>query len=728
MLIVSISLMNLVTALMVDNAMSQSVQDKEAEQAWEAASKKKAIPKLKEMFLDLDEDGSGCLELEELQNAPEDLKDQLRQIAKMEDCEELFHSLDYDGSGSIDVEEFCDGVLKASQENKPLELLRLARQCTAIHQSTKEALQLIQESWPEGSQGDKADFPAAPRPDAAAAVLDEGGRPRAAEASLGARVTSMELRIAGMESTLQNIADVLAAAAAAVRRPDRPAARAERRPDAPAPRGSAAAQLERAARAAAEAETAAKVAAEKQRRECIFASLRQQVLCCSQFSIGCPNGSRGEGPPFDCDLHAADPTRLWSPAKKEWCCLHVGRACAGDAAVAAPAEASCDLAGGASPSEWPAGRREHCCRTAGVGCARGAAAAATELDFDCEAGHSKWATGWSAEKKAFCCEREQKGCEGPMRTSTTTTASTPALPSNALGMGSTFATGAAAGRRGVIGAAAANAATKPSTTALPAAAAMNGTSSAAATKRRRPAIGVAAASTATDAASAAAPATSATSATTLRATTASRTTTTAATATTSTGEAPRPRTVARTTAAAPRGPAPAPVPPAAPGGRRLSFADVEFSNLGGQGPDGAGASSGRRGIRYRSVTQVGGRGVDLVLDAIGGYAPAAWDVGANGRRGSLGMVTFSCGTRADLGLGLFEAGTNRSAVVPNFYLSLVHVRHSGLARRGEVSVKGPSNWYLSASTRAGLRPRCSLRFAPSDAAEAKLHWRALVQK
>ncbi|CAK0806789.1 unnamed protein product, partial [Prorocentrum cordatum] len=400
MLIVSISLMNLVTALMVDNAMSQSVQDKEAEQAWEAASKKKAIPKLKEMFLDLDEDGSGCLELEELQNAPEDLKDQLRQIAKMEDCEELFHSLDYDGSGSIDVEEFCDGVLKASQENKPLELLRLARQCTAIHQSTKEALQLIQESWPEGSQGDKADFPAAPRPDAAAAVLDEGGRPRAAEASLGARVTSMELRIAGMESTLQNIADVLAAAAAAVRRPDRPAARAERRPDAPAPRGSAAAQLERAARAAAEAETAAKVAAEKQRRECIFASLRQQVLCCSQFSIGCPNGSRGEGPPFDCDLHAADPTRLWSPAKKEWCCLHVGRACAGDAAVAAPAEASCDLAGGASPSEWPAGRREHCCRTAGVGCARGAAAAATELDFDCEAGHSKWATGWSAEKKA----------------------------------------------------------------------------------------------------------------------------------------------------------------------------------------------------------------------------------------------------------------------------------------------------------------------------------------
>merc|ERR1719291_1390592 len=97
------------------------------------------------MFYELDEDGSGCLELEELQNAPDDLKEQLQQVAKMEDCEELFHTLDYDGSGSIDVDEFCDGVLKASQENKPLELLRLARQCTAIHQSTKATLQMLQE-------------------------------------------------------------------------------------------------------------------------------------------------------------------------------------------------------------------------------------------------------------------------------------------------------------------------------------------------------------------------------------------------------------------------------------------------------------------------------------------------------------------------------------------------------------------------------------------------------
>ncbi|CAK0860225.1 unnamed protein product [Prorocentrum cordatum] len=138
--------MNLVTALMVDNALSQSARDKEAESAWEAASRKKALPKLKAMFIpELDEDGSGNLELEEILNAPEELREQLQQIAKMEDCEELFHTLDFDNSGSIDVEEFCDGVLKASQDNKPMELLRLARQCNGIHDNAKAILQLLKE-------------------------------------------------------------------------------------------------------------------------------------------------------------------------------------------------------------------------------------------------------------------------------------------------------------------------------------------------------------------------------------------------------------------------------------------------------------------------------------------------------------------------------------------------------------------------------------------------------
>eukprot|EP00913_Durusdinium_trenchii_P005325 g4970.t1 len=40
--------------------------------------------------------------------------------------------LDYDGGGSLDTSEFCEGVLKASTSEKPLELTRLVKQCSDI--------------------------------------------------------------------------------------------------------------------------------------------------------------------------------------------------------------------------------------------------------------------------------------------------------------------------------------------------------------------------------------------------------------------------------------------------------------------------------------------------------------------------------------------------------------------------------------------------------------------
>merc|ERR1719221_964737 len=48
---------------------------------------------------------------------------------------------------------------------------------------------------------------------------------------------------------------------------------------------------------------------------------------------------------------------------------------------------------------WSAEKRTWCCKHKNRGC-----------DFDCTAGFSKWATGWSADKKVWCCEHEQRGC------------------------------------------------------------------------------------------------------------------------------------------------------------------------------------------------------------------------------------------------------------------------------------------------------------------------------
>ncbi|CAJ1336439.1 unnamed protein product, partial [Effrenium voratum] len=150
MLILSIALMNLVTAVMVNSSLDQASQDKEAFKAWEAAAKAKQMESLKKMFLELDEDGSGELSVEELLDAPEEAQDQLKEIAGSGDLMELFNLLDYDGGGTVGVEEFCEGVLKASSSAPgTIELGSLVKQCAEIMKNSREAVTLLSEKGQE---------------------------------------------------------------------------------------------------------------------------------------------------------------------------------------------------------------------------------------------------------------------------------------------------------------------------------------------------------------------------------------------------------------------------------------------------------------------------------------------------------------------------------------------------------------------------------------------------
>eukprot|EP00434_Breviolum_minutum_P035935 symbB.v1.2.031823.t1/scaffold3737.1/size52626/3 len=121
-LIMAVSLMNLVTAVMVNSALDQASEDKDVKRAYEAVQKRKQLEQLKVMFLELDSDGSGELTLEELKESPEEVREQLKEVAGTEDIEGLFQMLDYDGGG----------ILRASTSEKPLELTRLVKQCSDI--------------------------------------------------------------------------------------------------------------------------------------------------------------------------------------------------------------------------------------------------------------------------------------------------------------------------------------------------------------------------------------------------------------------------------------------------------------------------------------------------------------------------------------------------------------------------------------------------------------------
>ncbi|CAE7825437.1 unnamed protein product [Symbiodinium microadriaticum] len=132
LLVLSIALMNLVTAVMVNSSLDQASEDKEVKKAWLAAKKKKQMEELKVMFHELDEDGSGDLSLSEIRSAPEHLRAELQELAGSEDIEQLFMMLDYDGGGAVDADEFCEGVFKAaSSDRTSMELGRITKQPAA---------------------------------------------------------------------------------------------------------------------------------------------------------------------------------------------------------------------------------------------------------------------------------------------------------------------------------------------------------------------------------------------------------------------------------------------------------------------------------------------------------------------------------------------------------------------------------------------------------------------
>merc|ERR1719461_491792 len=65
-MLVSIALMNLVTAIMVESSLRQAKEDQVAHKAWENSKKKALMPKLRNMFQEMDKDGSGELDISEL--------------------------------------------------------------------------------------------------------------------------------------------------------------------------------------------------------------------------------------------------------------------------------------------------------------------------------------------------------------------------------------------------------------------------------------------------------------------------------------------------------------------------------------------------------------------------------------------------------------------------------------------------------------------------------------
>jgi len=127
-LIIPIVLMNLVTAVIVQSALEQANEDREAMQFLEEQKKAKQMKEMRVMFQRLDEDGSGHITLSEIESISAADKQVLRKLTDIENPVSIFHALDVKNQGQLSIDDFCQGLWEVAITKVPLEIKRIATQ------------------------------------------------------------------------------------------------------------------------------------------------------------------------------------------------------------------------------------------------------------------------------------------------------------------------------------------------------------------------------------------------------------------------------------------------------------------------------------------------------------------------------------------------------------------------------------------------------------------------
>lgn len=137
-------LSNLVTALICNEAFETSKADESDLAKQLMLQKEEEIENLKEMFAELDEDGSGQVTLTEFQNAfsIETIKNKLTLMGLNEaQLLQLFHLLDTDGEGELDLDEFMGGMQALSGLATAKDMVILTKGMERIEKQVKSLME-----------------------------------------------------------------------------------------------------------------------------------------------------------------------------------------------------------------------------------------------------------------------------------------------------------------------------------------------------------------------------------------------------------------------------------------------------------------------------------------------------------------------------------------------------------------------------------------------------------
>lgn len=142
-----IVLLNLVTAIIVDNAIAKSRKDERQALAEKESHKKRLLDQFRSLFELIDVDGDGLLTLHEFESAfdvPE-VATKLKMLDfDPESLRELFHLLD-NGDGSLSLEEFFEGISNMDGSAKAKDSFKLLKVTGTIQRSLQQLANDIQE-------------------------------------------------------------------------------------------------------------------------------------------------------------------------------------------------------------------------------------------------------------------------------------------------------------------------------------------------------------------------------------------------------------------------------------------------------------------------------------------------------------------------------------------------------------------------------------------------------
>jgi hypothetical protein len=125
-IVVTILLMNLVTAVVIQNAIDIGAEDAEAAATEKRKRLEKMVPLLKQAFETVDRSSDGMLQIDEVELLCNlSLPRELKEIMAKDRMRDLFKSLDTDGSGDVSMGEFVKGVCHIALSEVPIETTQM---------------------------------------------------------------------------------------------------------------------------------------------------------------------------------------------------------------------------------------------------------------------------------------------------------------------------------------------------------------------------------------------------------------------------------------------------------------------------------------------------------------------------------------------------------------------------------------------------------------------------